>query len=82
VVVFGGRFDTHTAVFLGAVVGAGAAAAEASGLVVEDEVEAEAGVDPEEEAVAFPFPVVAGPRVVSVTSTSPTFLFFCFSILC
>jgi len=65
-VAFGGRFDTQTAVFLGA--GAVAPCAEADGV----EVDAEA-VDVDVEG---PF------KVVSVTSTSPTFLFFCFSILC
>jgi hypothetical protein len=37
-----------------------------------------AGVEVEVEAVDVDGPL----RVVSVTSTSPTFLFFCFSILC
>jgi hypothetical protein len=65
-VALGGRLDTQTAVFLGA--GAVVVCAEAAGVEVEVEVEA---VD------------VDGPlKVVSVTSTSPTFLFFCFSILC
>lgn len=66
VVVLGGRFDTQTAVFFGA----GPVAAGAAGVALEVEVEAAALLEP--------FEV----NVVSVTSTSPTFLFFCFSILC